>query len=64
MSKKLRYRLHWNSNREIPEFKWVIYDWKFKTPIAYTESRTFGRLVAWFYNINTHNKPHYNELNK
>ena len=54
---KLRYRLHWNSNPEGPkEFKWVIYDWKFKKPIAYTETRVFGRAVCWFYNVNSLNK--------
>ncbi len=54
--KKLRYKLHWNSNPEIPEFKWVIYDWKFRKPIAYAQTRIFGRAVCWFYNVNTFNK--------
>lgn len=53
---KLRYKLHWNSNPEVKEFKWVIYDWKLKKPIAYAQTRIFGRAVAWFYNVNTFNK--------
>lgn len=47
---KVRYKLHWNSRDIPPVFKWVIYDWKFKTPIAYAETRIQGRLVCWYYN--------------
>ena len=54
---KLRYKLHWNANGEIKEFKWVIYDWKLKCPIAFAETRKFGRALVWFYNYNTFNQP-------
>ena len=50
-NRKSRYKLHWNANGEIKAFKWVIYDWKFKTPIAYHETRQFARLICWYYNV-------------
>lgn len=49
--KKLRYRLHWASgDAPRPQFKWVIYDWNFRCPVAYAESRVGGRKLCAFLN--------------
>jgi hypothetical protein len=49
--KKLRYRLHWaSSDRPRPEFKWVVYDWKYFCPVAYSETRVGGRRLSEFLN--------------
>lgn len=51
MKSKLRYKLHWASgSAPRPVFKWVIYDWFYKCPIAYSESRIQGRKLCNFLN--------------